>query len=507
MGITVQKIRGAFDVKIDKNDCNDVAIYLRLSRNEEKLGIDEVLSLHRDRLIEHCNNKGYSYTVYQEIISGMSEYRPEFNKMIENIQAGLHCKVLVVALDRLSRNTKVLLDVWDTFSPLGIILETPFESIDTSIPANKLMFTIRGAVSEQEWYNIRDRLALNKLQTAKRGKNVTRAVYGYTTNNGILTVHEEEKKVIRLMIDMMLAGKSLTDVALHLNSLGISTRKGNKFRENAVSRIISNRTLLGEVNYTDKIFNKAVSLKDCHEAIMSYEEYHEIQQLLKSRIKGADTRIRNRGKIKAPIQKLVVCGVCGSVLQFNNKKMASGKVDAFIHGCHQRPFKDSNEYCLNKGIKVDTIMPTIYKEIRKRADVLRQDLSSLLSESTSGETERIQARIAEINKALQDKKDENKELTKLRLKKQIDDELYNELTKELAEDVNSLVHELERYENKLQSLNTQSHIARLEEKLEMLTNLESKSVEEQHNIFKIIIESIVFTKLGDDWDIVINWHE
>nr|WP_275009729.1 recombinase family protein [Niallia taxi] len=490
----------------DKNDCKDVAIYLRLSRNEEKLGIDEVLSLHKERLIEHCHNKGYAYTIYQEIISGMSESRPEFKKMLENIQAGLHCKVLVVALDRLSRNTKVLLDVWDTFSPLGIILETPFESIDTSIPANKLMFTIRGAVSEQEWYNIRDRLALNKLQTAKRGKNVTRTVYGYNTSNGVITINEDESKIVRIMIDMLLSGKSLTDVALHVNSLGVSTRQGNKFRENTVHRIVSNRMLLGEINYQDKVFNKEVSLKDCHPALMSYEEFNEIQQLLKSRVK-LNKSIRNRGKIKAPIQKLVICGVCGSIMQFNSKKMASGNEDAFIQGCHQRPFRENNNYCPNKGIKVATIMPFIYTELKKRSVILRQDVSSLLTESTSGEKERIEVRVAEINKALADKREENKELAKMRMKKQVDEELYAELTKDLAQEVNSLAHELERYEHKLQSLSTQDHISRLEEKIEMLTNLESKSLEQQNNILKIVIDKIIFTRLGDDWDIVIAWHE
>lgn len=484
----------------------EVAIYLRLSRNEEKLGIDEVLSLHKERLIEHCNNKNYNYTVYQEIISGMSESRTEFNRMIENIRAGKHRKVLVVALDRLSRNTKVLLDVWDTFSPLGIILETPFESIDTTIPANKFMFTIRGAVSEQEWYNIRDRLALNKLQVAKRGKNVTRSVYGYNTENGELTVNEDEKQVIRLMIDMLLSGKSLTDVALHLNSLGYTTRKECKFRESAVSRIVSNRMLLGEINYTDKIFKKQVNLKDCHEPIMTYEEYNEIQQLFKSRFKGADVRIRNRGKIKTPIQKLVLCGVCGSVLQFHNKKMASGNVDTFIHGCNQRPFKN-NEYCPNRGIKVDTIMPIIYKEIKKREELLNQDLISLMSDSSSGEKERIELRVNEITKALNAKKNENKELNKMRMKKQIDEEEFDELKKELTEEVNNLTIELDRYEHKLSSLTTQNHIERIQTKLNMLENIEDKTIEEQHNIFNIIIDKIIFTKLGDDFDIVINWLE
>lgn len=484
----------------------NVALYLRLSQNEEKLGIDEVLSLHKERLIEYCNNKNYNYTVYQEIISGMSESRPEFDRMIENIRAGKHSRVLVVALDRLSRNTKVLLDVWDTFSPLAIILETPFESIDTSIPANKLMFTIRGAVSEQEWYNIRDRFALNKLQMAKRGKNVTRSMYGYNTNNGELTINEDEKRVIRLMVNMLLSGKSLTDVALHLNSLGYTTRKGCKFRENAVSRIVSNRILLGEINYTDKIFKKQVNLKDCHEPIMTYEEFNEIQQLFKSRFKGADVRIRNRGKIKTPIQKLVLCGVCGSVLQFHNKKMASGSVDTFIHGCNRRPFKD-NEYCRNRGIKVDIIMPVIYKEIKKREELLNQDLISLMSDSSSGEKERIESRLNEINKALNNKKNEDKELAKMLMKKQIDDDLYNELKKELSDEVNNLTIELNRYEQKLSSLTTQNHIERVQTKLNMLENIEDKPIEEQHNIFNIIIDKIIFTKIGDDFDIVINWLE
>ena len=55
------------------------AIYLRLSRNEEQLNINEVLANHRQALIKLAEQHKLKFDMYQEISSGISTERLQLN--------------------------------------------------------------------------------------------------------------------------------------------------------------------------------------------------------------------------------------------------------------------------------------------------------------------------------------------------------------------------------------------------------------------------------------------
>ena len=75
-----------------------VAVYLRKSRGDV-----EDLEKHKMQLLDICQKNNYSYDLYEEIGSSDTlEERPQMNKLLDNINK--YSRVLVVALDRLSRN-------------------------------------------------------------------------------------------------------------------------------------------------------------------------------------------------------------------------------------------------------------------------------------------------------------------------------------------------------------------------------------------------------------------
>jgi Resolvase, N terminal domain len=58
--------------------------------------------------------------------------------------------VIVWKFDRFARSVSHLLRALETFQALGIDFVSLSESLDTSTPAGKMVFTVRGAVAELE---------------------------------------------------------------------------------------------------------------------------------------------------------------------------------------------------------------------------------------------------------------------------------------------------------------------------------------------------------------------
>ena len=102
----------------------------------------------------HCAAKGY--TIVKEYIergvSGAKEKRPKLDELMADAEKGRvdFQAVLVWKFDRFARSVKHLLKALETFDALHIGFISLTESIDTSTPYGKMVFTILGAVAELE---------------------------------------------------------------------------------------------------------------------------------------------------------------------------------------------------------------------------------------------------------------------------------------------------------------------------------------------------------------------
>ena len=150
------------------------AIYARCSTQEQ----DEAMQLTALRSL--CESRGW--TVYREYIdhgvSGAKDSRPELDRMMADARAGRFRICVVWRFDRMARSVSHLLRVLDEFRALGIDFVSQQESVDTSTPMGKCMFTICGAFSEMERETIRSRvragIAHAKQNGTKRGNPIGR---------------------------------------------------------------------------------------------------------------------------------------------------------------------------------------------------------------------------------------------------------------------------------------------------------------------------------------------
>jgi DNA invertase Pin-like site-specific DNA recombinase len=107
-------------------------------------------------------------------ISGSKEKRPELDKLMADAHRRQFDAVIVWKFDRFARSVSHLLRALETFNALGIAFVSLSESLDTSTPAGRMVFTVLGAVAELERSLIAERVRAGLRNARAKGKRLGR---------------------------------------------------------------------------------------------------------------------------------------------------------------------------------------------------------------------------------------------------------------------------------------------------------------------------------------------
>jgi DNA invertase Pin-like site-specific DNA recombinase len=107
-------------------------------------------------------------------ISGAKDRRPELDRLMTDARRRRFDIVLVARFDRFARSTRHLILALEEFQSLGVDFISLNESIDTSTPMGKMIFTVIGAVAELERSLIRERVMMGLERAKRQGKRLGR---------------------------------------------------------------------------------------------------------------------------------------------------------------------------------------------------------------------------------------------------------------------------------------------------------------------------------------------
>jgi len=147
---------------------NRVAIYGRVSTTNH--GQD--IGMQTRDLEQFTTARGWSLVdSYLDVgISGSKDRRPELDRLMRDAHARKFDVVVVWRFDRFARSVSHLLRALETFQALGIAFVSLSESMDTTTPAGRMVFTVLGAVAELERSLIVERVRAGLRNARAKGK-------------------------------------------------------------------------------------------------------------------------------------------------------------------------------------------------------------------------------------------------------------------------------------------------------------------------------------------------
>ena len=193
------------------------------------------------------NNHEITHMYADEGISGTQmRKRPEFMRLMRDARLGKFDMVVTKDISRMARNVVDFLQSIRELKAIGI--PVVFVNTNLSTEDGELVLTMLAMVAQQESENTSKRIKFSKSLNAEKGK-VPNLVYGYDKIIGDyfnLNINPFEANVVRRIYQMYINEEyGASKIAKILNEENIKTKRGCKWTQNGICRILTNRMYCG----------------------------------------------------------------------------------------------------------------------------------------------------------------------------------------------------------------------------------------------------------------------
>lgn len=200
-----------------------VAAYARVSKDTERLNhsLSSQISYYNQYI--QSNPEWEFVGVYADLgISGVKlENREEFQRMIQDCEAGKIDVVLTKSIQRFARNTVDLLETVRYLKDLGAEVWFEKENIRTLSGDGELMLSILASFAQDEIRGLSENIKWQIKKKYQQGKpHVPKNMLGYRWVDGELIIVPEEAEVVRFIFDSYLNKLSQNETAKLLNEMG-----------------------------------------------------------------------------------------------------------------------------------------------------------------------------------------------------------------------------------------------------------------------------------------------
>lgn len=263
-------------------------------------------------------------------ISGKTDKRPEFQRMIKDSEKGTFDTLLLYTIDRfarnrydsatykikLKRNGVQIIYVKQPISqePEGIILESVLEGYAEYYSEN-LSRAVKRGLKEN---------ALHGIAPAARPP------LGYTTDETRhYVIDPVGAKIVKEIFELYADGRTIPEIVSYCNAHGYKTSRGKPFRKNSLPSILRNEKYIGVYRYMD------VEKVDGIPRIIDNDLWDTVQSKLTHNFSA---RAKNKAKEDYLLTPKLFCGHCGSLMTGETGTSHTGKVHSY-YKCNCRKYK------------------------------------------------------------------------------------------------------------------------------------------------------------------------
>lgn len=231
--------------------------------------------------------------------------RPEYERMLADLEAGDRDAVIVYNADRLTRRP-IELEEFVTLCQRAGVQQVATVTADIEIGNDDGLFMARvlAAVAAKESARKSERIRRKALQLAEQGMphGGSNRPFGYEEDR--ITIRESEAAIIRQLAARFLAGESLRSLCAWLDAEGVKTVRGGGWRTTSLKQMLISARIAGLRGHNGSIVADAV-----WEPIITPAQRLQILGKLASR-KVSGRRTPRRYVLSGMLK----CGRCGNTL-------------------------------------------------------------------------------------------------------------------------------------------------------------------------------------------------
>lgn len=327
-------------------------IYARYSsHNQRDVSIEQQIEACR----KHAAELGLTITdTYEDrAISGRTDNRPAFQRMMRDAEDGKFQYVLAWKSNRMGRNMMQAMVNESRLMDCGVKVFYAEEDFDDSAAGR---FALRSMMNVNQFYsdNLAEDVRRGLMDNASKCMANGRQPLGYKRGEGgKVVVDEPAAAIVREIYTRIASGEMFMDIARDLNRRGIKTQSGSEWNKSSFKVLCRNERYRGIYIYDDTRIEGGIP------PIVDDVLWYKVQEVLKVK------KSKNRHHCPSDEDYLLTgklrCGKCGGYMIGMSGRSKTGDVHHY-YACQNRRVGHT---CDKKNIRRDVVEPAVAQAIKQ----------------------------------------------------------------------------------------------------------------------------------------------
>ena len=354
-------------------------LYMRVS-TEDQAREGFSLPEQKERLEAFCKFKGYEIIDYYTdagISAKTGNFRPEFERLKEDIKSKKINTIVALKLDRITRSIYDWEELITFLNENDAYLDCANDEINTTTANGKMISRLLMSVSQNEIERTSERTKIGLDGAIKAGHIPHRAPLGYKHENKKLVIDYNTKDIIKRIFELYHSGLSYQKISTLFNQEKVLNK--TNWRDSTIVTILENEIYKGDFIHGKRTKNPTY-YEDVVEPIVSRELWEECQYQ-----KRNNSKAYTRTLTYIYLQKLI-CPKCGKILGGKATKK-KGK-DYYYYSCNNCKVnikeRDINVYFetfFDEIIDYDSVvnkffLPMIVKTFDEPKDAINKEINN-----------------------------------------------------------------------------------------------------------------------------------
>ena len=329
-------------------------------------------------------------------LTGTSDKRPQFLKMIDDSKKKNFEYILVYQLDRFARNRYDSANYKAKLKKNGVRVLSAKENI-TEDASGILVEGMLESMAEYYSAELSQKVKRGIKESLIKGNFIGgHGLLGYDTIDKKWTINPLEAAVVKDIFTRYRSGEKAKDIINRLNASGIKTKCGKKFTMSQFARIIRNEKYTGIVRTDNKVYTNVIP------PIVDEKPFKECNLIMDSH---KHKQRKNYDEQPYILSGKLFCGYCGSAITAETGTSKTGKVYHY-YKCYGKKMKTTD--CHKKPISQEFIETLVFeatmkyvltpKTIEKLAILITEKFNSEIAKPTALLS--LEKELKEINKSI-----------------------------------------------------------------------------------------------------------